>query len=174
MKRTSPDRSVSQSGLWHANRRPSVAITDNFPSVKVHLRHIAGHSTVTPFAVRLGGRADSDTQADCKASTTAKRNALLLALNIVIRQDCMQDEDDARMEGGFITPDQAADLKRRIKETKADEKKFLAFAGAETFELIRESKLEACDDALRKREAAKKKPAPDTGEERDADGNFKF
>lgn len=121
-------------------------------TVKCHLRHVAGHSVSTPFAVRLGGRADSETQADCKASTTAKRNALLQALNVVIRQDCMQDEDDARMEGGFITPEQAAELERRVKETKADRAKFLKHAGAETFAEIRDSRFADLDETLKKRE----------------------
>lgn len=106
-------------------------------TVTCHLRHIAGHSSSTPFSVRLGGRADSETQADCKASTTAKRNALLQALNIVIRQDIYQsDEADATMEGGTITADQALDLRALCEEVKADKKKFLEFAGAESFETI--------------------------------------
>lgn len=111
-------------------------------TVKCHLRHVAGHSSVTPFSVRLGGRADSETQADCKASTTAKRNALLQALNIVIRQDIFQsDEADATIEGDVITESQAADLRALCEEVKADKVKFLDFAGAETFETIRAARL---------------------------------
>ena len=67
------------------------------------LRHAGGHSASTSFAVRLGGRADSETQADCKASTTAKRNALCHALNIVIRQDCLNEENDASLEAVSYT-----------------------------------------------------------------------
>jgi hypothetical protein len=114
---------------------------DNKITVKCHLRHLAGHSSVTPFTVRLGGRADSETQADCKASTTAKRNSLLQALNIVIRQDIYQsDEADATIEGGAITASQAADLRALCEETKSDKAKFLAFAGADTFEEIAASR----------------------------------
>jgi len=106
-------------------------------TVTCHLCHISGHSRSTPFSVRLGGRADSDTQADCKASTTAKRNALLLALGIVIRQDIFQsDEADSSIEGGFITKEQAADLRLLCEETGSDIKKFLEFADAKTFEEI--------------------------------------
>ena len=85
------------------------------------LRHVAGHSVATSFAVRLGGRADSETQADCKASTTAKRNALCHALNIVIRQDCLSEENDASLESSdFVTPSQADELERRVAETNSD------------------------------------------------------
>lgn len=111
-------------------------------TVKCHLRHISGHSATTPFSVRLGGRADSETQADCKASTTAKRNALLQALNIVIRQDFFQsDEADATMEGECITKSQAADLRALCEEVNADKVKFLEFAAAATFEEIASSRL---------------------------------
>jgi hypothetical protein len=106
-------------------------------TVKCHLRHIAGHSSTTPFSVRLGGRADSETQADCKASTTAKRNSLLQALNIVIRQDIYQsDEADATIEGDTITEEQAATLQALVEETGADRRKFLAFAHACTTEEV--------------------------------------
>lgn len=125
--------------------------------VTCHLRHIGGHTVSTPFAVRLGGRADSDTQADCKASTTAKRNALLQALNIVIRQDVFQNEDDARIEGGFITPEEAAELEQWVESLGADRKKFLEFAGAPTFAEIPTSKLEMLQDSLRKKEKGGRK-----------------
>lgn len=111
-------------------------------TVTCHLSHISGHSRSTSFSVRLGGRADSETQADCKASTTAKRNSLLLALGIVIRQDIYQsDEADATIEGDTITASQAADLRALCEEVKADKKKFLEFADAETFEQIVSSRL---------------------------------
>ena len=61
-----------------------------------HLRHTGGHSKSNSFGVRVG-KADTDTQADCKAATTAKRNALLNCLNIVIRQDALQDERTGRL-----------------------------------------------------------------------------
>lgn len=121
-------------------------------TVKCHLRHISGHSSTTPFSVRLGGRADSETQADCKASTTAKRNALLQALNIVIRQDIFQsDEADATMEGGTITASQAADLRSLCEEVGADKKKFLEFANAETFEAIATSRLADLTEMLNRK-----------------------
>ena len=115
------------------------------------LAHVGGHSRANSFAVRTG-KADSDTQADCKASTTAKRNSLLQALNIVIRQDCLQDEDDARFEGGTITREEAADLSDWVDATGSDRAKFLAFAGAKTFEEISTSRLAELQAFLKKKE----------------------
>jgi hypothetical protein len=101
------------------------------------LKHVAGHSQSNSFAVRPG-RADSDTQADCKAATTAKRNALLNCLNIVIRQDALLNEDqDASLEGATISPDKVAYLREQVAETNSDPVKFLALAGVSKFEEIR-------------------------------------
>ncbi len=103
-----------------------------------HLKHIGGHSQSNSFAVRAGGKADSDTQADCKAATTAKRNALLNCLNIVIRQDVMQNEDgDASLEGSPISRDRIQYLNELLTETKSDVTKFLAMAGVDSVEDIR-------------------------------------
>ena len=120
-----------------------------------HLRHIGGHSHPNSFGVRVGGKADSETQADCKASTTAKRNALLQALNIVIRQDCLTDEEhDASIEGGTITEEQAKDLELRVAATNSDQKAFLDFAGAKTFAEIRTGKYHELDKILKRKERA--------------------
>ena len=124
--------------------------------VTCHLRHVQGHATATSFAVRLGGRADSDTQADCKASTTAKRNALLQALNIVIRQDCLSDEEgDARLEGVNISDEQSFELERRVKETNSDVGAFLKFAGARSFKEILASRYDDLDAMLSRKEKAR-------------------
>jgi hypothetical protein len=108
-----------------------------------HLRHVGGHSQSNSFAVRTGGRADSDTQADCKASTTAKRYALINGLNLVIRQDASLNEGDLSLEGAFISFDKAAYLKERVKETGADVARFLKAAGAESFETIGENRYDS-------------------------------
>ncbi|HYB97556.1 MAG TPA: ERF family protein [Candidatus Limnocylindrales bacterium] len=116
-----------------------------------HLRHVGGHSQSNSFAVRTG-RADSETQADCKAATTAKRNALLNALNIVIRQDAYQDEDgDASLDGAFIAPDKALYLRELVRETKADEAKFLRYAGADKYEEIPASRYDVLVAELHRR-----------------------
>lgn len=114
------------------------------------LSHVAGHSQTNSFTVRVGGKADSETQADCKAATTAKRNALLNALNIVIRQDCLQSDDNASGESGdAITQQQADELRDWVSETNSDVKLFLAFAGSETFEGISVTKLPKLHASLR-------------------------
>lgn len=116
------------------------------------LSHAAGHSRSNSFAVRSGGRSDSDTQADCKAATTAKRNALCNALNIVIRQDCLNEEEDPRMEGGFISAEQVEELSRRVAETNSDKAAFLKYAGASKFTEIVASKYDMLDALLSKKE----------------------
>lgn len=115
-----------------------------------------GHSRSNSFAVR-SGRADNDTQADCKASTTAKRNALCNALNIVIRQDCMSNEDDAGIEGDpneFITAQQAAELKDRAELTNSNIGALLQFAKAKTFATIPANRYADLDQLLRRKETA--------------------
>ena len=118
-----------------------------------HLRHIAGHLQSNSFAVRTSGKADSETQADCKAATTAKRNALLNCLNIVIRQDALLDEDgnDATIEGAPITWDQAEYLREQVRETKSDEASFLRFAGASKYEDIGSARYDSLVRALAKK-----------------------
>jgi hypothetical protein len=115
-----------------------------------HLRHSGGHSQSNSFAVR-SGKADTDTQADCKAATTAKRNALLNCLNIVIRQDVHQDEDNAVNEGEAITFEQAETLRGMVSDTGSDEAKFLAFAGAKAYAEIGSARYESCFAALNKK-----------------------
>jgi hypothetical protein len=120
--------------------------------VTCELRHAGGHKELNRYAVRVSGKADSETQADCKASTTAKRNALLQALNIVIRQDCLNEENDPHMEGNpdaFVTQAVADELERRVKELNGDVPRFLAFAGAKKFSEIRASKYDMLDSSLR-------------------------
>ena len=139
----------------------TVAFSQDFKENRIletcTLSHAAGHSRANSFAVRTA-RADSDTQSDCKAATTAKRNALCNALNIVIRQDCMaSEESDARIEGdpnAFLTPDQAFEVERRVKETNSNVVAFLRFAAAATFAQIPASKYAELDSLLRRKESA--------------------
>jgi hypothetical protein len=117
-----------------------------------HLSHVGGHTRINGFAVRTGRKADSDTQADCMAATTAKRNALLNALNIVIRQDCLTSEDDARIEGGPVTLEVAFELERRVAETDSNRVAFLKFACATDFKDILASKYSILNEYLQKKE----------------------
>lgn len=129
----------------------SMVSDDKRVSVTCHLRHIGGHSTSNQFSVRTG-KADTETQADCKAATTAKRNALLQSLNIVIRQDAFQDEEqDASLEGDVIEWDKVEHLRWLLKETGSDEKRFLEFAQADKIENIRQANYARVEAALRKK-----------------------
>lgn len=131
------------------------------------LMHTGGHSRSNEFAARVGHGPPhaSEAQADGAAQTYSKRFALCNALNIVVSGM----DDDARAEGGFITKEQADDLRRRVKETDSDERRFLSYAQAESYEEIRDSRFAALDGFLAKKE----KPKQPQGE-RDADGNFTF
>lgn len=100
---------------------------------KCILRHTAGHHTENETGVRIGKGppGSSETQADGAASTYAKRFALCDALNIVIGKDTDGgggQDDDAGVEGTNITAQQAEDLKKRVKDTGANEIKFLEMA----------------------------------------------
>jgi len=118
------------------------------------LSHVGGHSRANSFAVRTG-KADSDTQADCKAATTAKRNALLNCLNIVVRQDALQNEDsDAALEGASISVEQVCFLRELVTQTKSDVPAFLAFAGAAKFEEIPAARYDRLVAALRRKQGA--------------------
>jgi hypothetical protein len=125
---------------------------DNRLTEVCKVSHIGGHSEEHPFTVRVGGRADSETQADCKASTTARRNALIRAFNIVIRQDCLLDDDDPRNEGDYITPKQAEELAHRLNAVGGDRTKFLELAEAESFEKIMSGKYDMLSAQLLKKE----------------------
>jgi hypothetical protein len=116
------------------------------------LRHTSGHSSQNEFAVRIGGGPPgaTESQSDGSASTYAKRFALCNCLNIIIEQD-----DDRRNEGAFITAAQAASLKKRVLETGSDMVKFLKFAGAKEFEEIGSVRYAELDAELRKRESTR-------------------
>ncbi len=135
----------------------SVSFSMDFKESRIletcHLRHVGGYSQSNSFAVRAGGKADSETQADCKAATTAKRNALLNCLNIVIRQDALLNEDqDASLEGEFIKPDQVVYLRELLAETKSDVSKFLSFAGADKLEEIGSARYDNLVAALHRKQ----------------------
>jgi hypothetical protein len=118
----------------------------------------AGHSRSNSFAVR-SGKADSDTQADCKAATTAKRNALLNALNIVVRQDCLNNEEDIGIEGdpnAKITEAQAFELENRAALVHANIPALLKYAKVTRFDDIPANKYDELDQLLRRKEQAVK------------------
>lgn len=126
------------------------------------LQHTGGHSRTNSFAVRIGKGppGSSEAQGDGAASTYAKRFALCNALNIVIEQDTDgAPGTDARNEGELITSDKVQYLREQVKETGYKESSFLALAGVETYEAIREGSYAVLTRAIEmKRNANKKTP----------------
>lgn len=94
------------------------------------LAHIGGHSRTNAYTVRIGHGPPgcSESQADGAAHSYAKRGALCDALNIRIDK---ATEADPRQESHPITPDQATELERRVRETNSNIDAFLKFAGAD-------------------------------------------
>lgn len=118
------------------------------------LQHIGGHKRQNDFSVRVGQGPPgcTETQADGAASQYARRYALCDALGIVIEHL----DEDARLEGGAVTPEQAFELERRVAETNSDKKAFLKFAGAEKFSEISAVKYDMLDQFLAKKERRSK------------------
>lgn len=119
--------------------------------------HSGGHKISKAYSTRCRP-ADNNTQADSMATTTAKRNALCLALNIIIRQDAMMDEDnDAGLEGDptdFVTAQQADEIERRVKELGdvVNLAAFWEFAQAKKFSEIQARRYPEIDKMLARKE----------------------
>lgn len=101
------------------------------------LQHIGGHSRTNSYGVRVGSGPPkaSEAQADGAASTYAKRHALCNALNIVIDHDT-DGRSAVNAEGSPLSRDQIQYLREQVAATGSDEAKFLALAGAKTYEEI--------------------------------------
>jgi hypothetical protein len=106
------------------------------------IRHVAGHSQTNQFMARIGNGPPnaSGAQADGAAATYAKRRAFCDALNIVAEVDTDGADQDARSLGAPISHDKAQTLRELVRETRSDEKAFLKFAGATTYEEIGEKR----------------------------------
>ncbi len=121
------------------------------------LEHKRGHSRVNESAMRISGPPGATiTQADGATQTYAKRYALIDALNIVVSKLDNDGADDAGNIGAFITASQAADMRERVIACGANEKLFLKFAGATTYEGIAIKDLDRLDVELTKKERAAK------------------
>ena len=92
---------------------------------------------------------------DMGAFKTARRGAMCAILGIRVTHD-----EDARMLGDVITPEQIADLKANLKAVGGDERKFLDFAQADKWEEIRTGKLPQLQQALRQKAKARPQPRP--------------
>jgi hypothetical protein len=133
----------------------SMDVKENRVVETCHLRHAGGHSQSNSFAVRTG-KADSETQADCKAATTAKRNALLNCLNIVIRQDVYQaEEGDASLEGSVLPFEKVQYLREQVAEVGFKEANFLALAGVDAYEKITSGKYSVLVNAIEMKRRAR-------------------
>lgn len=104
-------------------------------TVEITLMHEAGHSEVKTFTVRAGAPNAMKDAASCDAgaATTAWRHLVMKLFSLKSR---ISENQDARNEGEPITRDQAQVLSEMVKDTAADEVRFLAFAGAKTYEEI--------------------------------------
>lgn len=101
------------------------------------VQHIGGHSKSNPYTVRVAPVPKAtDTQNDGAAHSYAKRGALCDAFGIIAEQDTDGASDNPRDEGHPITQAQADQLRELCDAAKADRKKFLAAAKAESFEAI--------------------------------------
>lgn len=122
------------------------------------LQHVGGHKRVNSFTARIGKGppGSTETQADGAASTYAKRFALCDALAITVERD-----GDARSEGSGerISPEQADELRERLRAVLGDEEKFLTTAGVTTYEEIPVAKFDILDAMLRAKEDAAKRRA---------------
>lgn len=134
----------------------SVAFENDFKENKIGetciLSH-AGHERRTTYWTRASGNSDSDTQADSKAATTARRNALIRALNLVIRQDALLDEEnDPRNAGSVITAEQADEVERRVKLLNLNPQDWLELGGCKSFKEMLSASYAVVDRALAMRE----------------------
>jgi len=105
---------------------------------------------------------------DLGAATTAKRGALIAALALKVRHS----DDDARLLGNFVDPEMVAGLQSRLRAVRGNSANaaFLALAGADSWEHIRQGKLGILHDWLARAEGVLKaaakpaKPAEPAGE----------
>lgn len=123
----------------------SVSFSTAFEGERViktlRLQHVGGHVKTNDYAAKIskpitnreGKETVSEAQMESMASTTAKRGALCDALNLVVEK---YQHDDARLEGDNstkVTPDQAFELERRVKELNRNALQFLQLADAKSF-----------------------------------------
>jgi hypothetical protein len=102
---------------------------------EITLIHSEGHEEKREYAVRSGATnaAKDATQADTGSTTSAWRHLVIKMFGLKSR---ISEQGDARNIGAPISFDQAQTLREMVKETKSDEKAFLKFAGAPSYEEI--------------------------------------
>lgn len=137
--------------------------TDGAIEIKVNLLHIGGHKQETrftlpkdgPLQTKDGRSITNAAQAQGSANSYAKRYAVCNALDIVL---IGEDDDAEALSGEIISAEQAQELREILNKAGANESKFLAWAGADTFEQILLEKFPLAkgtlEKALRKAQAA--------------------
>jgi len=108
-------------------------------TAEVTLMHEAGHSEVREYTVRASAPNAMKDAAMCDtgAATTAWRHLMVKLFGLKSR---ISENQDARNEGEPISKDQAQILREMVKDSGSDEVKFLAFAGAPTYEAIKSNR----------------------------------
>jgi len=96
--------------------------------------HVGGHKATNFYTCRIGKGPPktNESQADGSAHSYAKRGALCDAFGIVIAHQ----DNDARAEGDHITEEQARTLRAQVTGLGVDERAFLKFAQAPSYEQI--------------------------------------
>jgi hypothetical protein len=122
-------------------------------TVTVTLIHESGHSESRSFTVRVspGNQLMTPTQCDASASSSAERHCLMKIFGLRTR---LNESDDPRNIGDMVTPEQADELERRVKETNSNVTAFLQFGGSKTgkFSDIPANRYADCDAMLRRKE----------------------
>lgn len=138
-----------RNGFTYAFRE--TAIEGGRVTVTMTLQHTGGHSREIPYSVRIGSGPPgaNESQADGSGHTYAQRGALESGLSLRI----VGAREDAKMEGGPVSPEVAFELERRLNEVNGDKGIFLKVAGAATFAAIPASKYDLLDGMLKKKEA---------------------
>jgi hypothetical protein len=136
-------------------------LQDNMVTVTLTVIHEAGHAEERSYTTRIspGTALMSPTQCDAAATTAAERQLLIRFFGLRVR---IREDDDPRNEGVYISAEQAASLRARVKSCGADETRFLAFAGVRVaterqiettdYQLILSAKLPTLDAALTSKE----------------------
>jgi Skp family chaperone for outer membrane proteins len=120
----------------------------------ITLIHRDGHEETREYSVRSGAtnRMKDATAADTGATTSAWRHLVIKMFSLKSR---IREDDDARNQGGGdkVTPQQADELERRVKETNINVAAFLKLAKAATFGEIQAIQYDILDAILRTKEA---------------------
>jgi hypothetical protein len=123
-------------------------------TVSITLMHESGHSEVRDFTVRAGTPNAMKDGAMCDAggATTAWRHLIIKMFGLKSR---IADNQNVAIEGEKISPEKIQYLKEQVAETNSDPVRFLALAGAPSFEEIRTGNYDVLVRALAAKARAK-------------------